>query len=221
MGQSMGGMYANMIGATDARLVGLVPTGAGGLWSFMILDSELFASFEGFIPVLFGTDQQLTFLHPGLHLLELAWEPAEPLVYMPRLARRPLPGHPVRPIYEVVGEHDKYFSTTLYDAVALAYGHEQAGSEVWATMQPALALAGLDGLEPYPVHANVMADDGTPYTGVVVQYADDGILDGHNVAFQLDEVKYQYGCFLATLLQDGVGVVPAPAPLGTPCPSPR
>ena len=49
---------------------------------------------------------QLTFMHPGCSLLETAWEPVEPMVYMPRLARRPLAGHPVRPVYEPVGKDD-------------------------------------------------------------------------------------------------------------------
>src|SRR5690606_4392068 len=39
LGQSMGGMYANMIGAVEPRLRALVPTGAGGFWSFFILET--------------------------------------------------------------------------------------------------------------------------------------------------------------------------------------
>ena len=35
---------------------------------------------------------------------------------------------------------------------------------------------------------------------------------------QLDAVQYQYGCFFDWLLNGGTAVVPAPAPLGTPCP---
>jgi hypothetical protein len=31
-------------------------------------------------------------------------------------------------------------------------------------------------------------------------------------------VQYQYGCFLATYLRDGVPTVPAPAPVDTACP---
>jgi hypothetical protein len=31
-------------------------------------------------------------------------------------------------------------------------------------------------------------------------------------------VQYQYGCFFDSLLNGGTAVVPAPAPLGTPCP---
>jgi hypothetical protein len=53
---------------------------------------------------------------------------------------------------------------------------------------------------------------------VVVQYEGDGIYDPHGIYAQLDEVKYQYGCFFETFLARGVATVPAPAPLGTACP---
>src|SRR5690606_42040982 len=69
----------------------------------------------------------LTHLHPALHLLELAWEPAEPMVYMPRLSRRPLPGKPSQPVYEPGGKGDSHFPPQVYDAVALARGQPQAG----------------------------------------------------------------------------------------------
>jgi hypothetical protein len=52
-----------------------------------------------------------------------------------------------------------------------------------------------------------------------VQYPDDPItMDGHYIFAQLDQVKYQYGCFLSSMLKTGVATVPAPAALGAPCP---
>jgi hypothetical protein len=74
-----------------------------------------------------------------------------------------------------------------------------------------LRTQGLDGLLSYPVRGN----RGT--TAVVVQYRDGGIVDAHQIYRQLDEVKYQYGCFLASYLRDGVPTVPAPAALTSPC----
>lgn len=215
-GQSMGGVYTNIVGAVDPRIRAVVPTGAGGLWSLFILETELVGG-KTLVPIVLGTAEEITFLHPGLQLLQTAWEPAEPMVYMPRLARRPLAGHPVRPIYEPVGLDDSYFPTTLYDAVVLAYGNSQAGDIVWPTMQESLALAGLDGIEPYPVQDNASSESGTPYTGVVVQYEGDGIYDPHAIYGQLDEVKYQYGCFFETFASTGSATVLAPAALGTPC----
>lgn len=219
LGQSMGGMYTNLISAVEPRIRASVPTGAGGFWGYYILHSTILPGTRELLAVMLGTPyEDLTFMHPGMQLLDMAWETAEPLVFMPRLARRPLEGHPVRPIYEPVGKGDEYFPTVIYDAVALAYGHQEAGEEIWPSMQDALALEGLDGIISYPVSQNLESADGTPYTGVVVQYEGDGIDDPHVIFVQLDDVKYQYGCFLSTFLERGVATVPAPAALGTPCP---
>ena len=218
-GQSMGGMYTNMIGSTEPRIQAVVPTGAGGFWTYFILETSLIPGVASKVGVLLlQTMVPLTFMHPALSLSETALEPADPMVYMPRLGRRPLEGHPVRPIYEPVGKGDSYFPTVLYDAIVLAYGHPMAGDVVWPEMQESLALDGLDGVLPYPVVDNLKSKaGGAPYTGVVVQYEGDGIYDPHGIYGQLDEVKYQYGCFFSTFLKTGKASVLAPKPLGTPC----
>ena len=218
MGQSMGGMYTNMVGAVEPRLRALVPTGAGGFWTWFILETELLNA-KPLLELVLQTDVELSFMHPMLHLLESVWEPADPLVFMPRLSLNPLAGHPARDVYEPVGLDDSYFPYQLFDAVALAYGHEQAGELVWPSLQDALALGGREGLIDYPVKGNLLGPDGEPYTGVVVQYLGDGIYDPHSIFAQLDAVKYQYGCFLKTARLPSGAVLPAPAPLGTPCPT--
>lgn len=218
-GQSMGGMYTNMIGAVEPRFGALVPTGAGGFWNLMILDTGLIPGTRGFLAGVFSTDEApLSFMHPGMELLAAGWEIADPMVAMARLARRPLPGGAARHVYEPVGKGDVYFPTVVYDAAALAYGNQQAGTEVWPAMQQALALDDLDGLATYPVSRNRPAGDGTMTTRVVVQFEPDGLLDAHYIYRQLETVKHQYGCFLASFVRTGVPVVPAPAPLATACP---
>lgn len=218
MGQSMGGMYTNFLSSVEPRIRAAVPTGAGGFWTNFILETSLIPNVRRGIGLLVGTRELLTFLHPSLSLIETAWEPIDPIVYAGRVARRPLPNHPQRHIYEPVGKGDRYFPTTTYDAMALSYGHRQAGQITWDTMQPALALQKLDGILPYPVSQNLTSETNQPYTGVIVQYEGDGIGDPHGIYRQLDAVKYQYGCFLSTLLTRGTPTVPAPQPLGTPCP---
>lgn len=215
MGQSMGGMYTNLVGAVDPRIQAVVPTGAGGHWSRFILITELLArqglDATALLGNLLGLDEGFTWMHPALHIAQLAWEPAEPMVYLPRLAEDPLPGHPVRPIYQPVGEGDSYFPPPIFDAFALAYGNDQAGEEVWPSMQRRLALAegGGAGLLSYPVSHNRVALDGTPYTGVVVQYAGDGFTDPHVIFTQFPEVKAQYACFFGSWLRAGVAEVVA------------
>jgi hypothetical protein len=220
MGQSMGGMYTNLIGAVEPRIAAVVPTGAGGFWSSFIVETKLVGNLGAFAAILLGlhVTTRLEHVHPVLHLLQTGWEPAEPMVYMPRLAQTPLPEHPVRSVYQPVGEDDSYFPTQLFDAIALAYGHQQAGEIVWPSMQESLAIDGLAGLVGYPVKHNLVSRSGVPFTGVVVQYAGDGSFDPHHIFAELDSVKYQYGCFFESFARSGTAVVAAPAPLGTSCP---
>jgi hypothetical protein len=220
-GQSMGGMYTNLITAVEPTFRAAVPTGAGGFWTYFIFQSAFVPDANGELELALGvTDGQLTFMHPALSMVETGWEGIDPIVSVPRVSRRPLPGTKPRPIYEPVGQDDSYFSNDTYNAIALAYGHREVGIINWQSMQTALAEEGLQGILPYPASNDVHAiDDGGIYTGVVAQYDADTITgDGHYIAFQLDAVKYQYGCFLSSMLKTGTAVVPAPAPLGTPCP---
>jgi len=214
-GQSMGGMYTNLISAVEPRILAAVPTGAGGGWQSFVLTSPQVPT--TFLPLVLFTGSSATWQHPLFALLETAWEPAEPMVYAARLGRRPLPNHPVRPVYEPVGPNDSYFAQATYDGMATAYGNEQAGTQVWTSMQASLALEGRAGLVPYPVSDNVPSEAGPLYTGVVAQYVDPTGYDGHDIFTQVEAVKHQYGCFFGTRLITGTSTVVAPGTLGSPC----
>ncbi|MCC6898380.1 MAG: hypothetical protein IT377_05360 [Polyangiaceae bacterium] len=215
-GQSMGGMYTNMLAATEPSLLLAVPTGAGGLWPHFIVHTPLQGGkFTGFLKLLLGTDVKLTHLHPVLGLGAAALEAADPFAYAPRIARRPLPGHPVRPVFDPVAPDDSYFAQLTYDAIALAYGHQQAGAELWPAMQQALALNELDGLLPFPVMNNRKSEGGAGYTGVVAQYAPKALpgeakADGHAIYSHRDDLKFQYACFAASFLMTGSATLLAP-----------
>lgn len=221
MGQSMGGMYTNLIGAVEPRLSALVPTGAGGFWSFFVVTTSLIENLGTLLgDVALQTEGELLrHLHPALALLELGWEAAEPMVFMPRLSIRPLEGIPPRPIYQPIGQGDSFFPTVLYDAVTLAYGHPQAGPTVWPTLQDSLALAELDGPIDFPVSNNLMSESGVPYTGAVVQSAGDGFSDPHSIYVQVPGIRHQWTCFLGTQVRTGTAVIPPLDAPGTECPT--
>ena len=216
-GLSMGGAYTNLLGAVEPRIGAVVPTGAGGFWTYFITVTSL-VNGKALGPALFQTSKDFTFQHPVLALLQQGWETIDPLVFMPRLAAHPLPGHPVRPIYEPVAPGDKYFPSVVYDAAALAYENQLVGPEAWPTMTPALALQSDQVSTTYPVKQNRLSEGGVPYTGAVVQFAGDGIGDPHVICTQLDAVKYQFGCFHSSFVKTGVATIPEPGVPGDPCP---
>lgn len=212
-GQSMGGMYTNLITAVEPRYGAIVPTGAGGFWNLMILESSLVPGARQLLGTALGiNDEELSFVHPAMDLLSLAWEPGEPVAAMARISRYPLPGFSPRNVYEPVAPEDENFPTTVYDAAALAYGNQQAGDPIWSSMQDALGVDGLGGLLNYPVSAN---EGGK--TRVVVQFMGDGIISSHYLYRQLETVKHQYSCFLGSYVRTGVPTVPAPNFLAHPC----
>ncbi|MEO1404142.1 MAG: hypothetical protein AAFV72_23230 [Cyanobacteria bacterium J06635_1] len=212
LGQSLGAQFANMLGAIEPNIAAVIPTGSPGLWPLLIPETDLNSA----AGLLLGTFQSLDPLYPGLQLLEAAWELADPIVYAPYLAQRPLPGHPTRSIYKPVGQGDTEVPESVFNAMALATGLRQAGPVLWPEMQLSLALNGLDGIDPYPVKNNVVSADDTPYTGVVVQYQGGGIADPHTIFSQLDAVKFQYGNFLRTrFFEDNLAQVLDPLSLAT------
>ena len=215
-GQSMGGMYTNLVTASDERIKLAVPTGAGGYWTYFILRTNTIPGVAGLLSLVMKTTEKLTFLHPAVHVAETALEPVDPMVSVPRIAHDPLPGHPSRSLYVPVGKADSYFPETVSDAMAIAYHHPRAGDSVWPTMDQALSLIGINAPLSYPVKTNMQSSTGAPFTSVVVQYDNPGN-DGHQIYRKLEAVMHQYGCFHETFRTTGTAVVSAPAAVDAPC----
>lgn len=225
LGQSQGAQYAVMMAAVEPKIQAVVPTGSGGDWALLFAllansDQPDFQKIAKLIENALKKSEPLDYLYPALQLLQSSWEAADPMVYMPRIAKRPLVGHPSRSIYQPVGQNDKDFPEEIFNAVALATGVQQAGSILWPEMQTSLALEKLDGIINYPVTQNLRSEIGEPYTGVVVQYEGDGLDDPHTIFSQLDDVKYQYGCFMESIQKTGTAVVWKARPILMPCATP-
>lgn len=216
MGQSQGGHYAWLVAAVEDRVRVVVPTGAGSFWSHYILITTKQPA-EPVIRGLLGTEQPLTWMHPAMAALQLAWEPIETLVAAPRVLRAPIDAAP-RDVFQPVGHGDSFYPAELFDALAVAAGTRQAGVAVWDSMQQLLLLAGRAGVDPYPVRGNVMGA-GATRSAAVVQFADDGVHDPHGVVYQRPEIQHQVACFFRTGLHDPPATLPAPASPSLDCAS--
>ena len=188
LGQSQGAQYAVMMGAVEPKVKAVVPTGSGGMWSLVFEElansnDSTFASIADLLTSTIQKRDRLDHLYPPLRLLQSSWEAAESMVYAARMVKNPLPNHPVRSVYQPVGQGDYAFPEPIFDAMALATGVKQAGPELWPEMQASLALEGLDGIDSYPVNQNLTNEKGQPYTGVVVQYEGDGLANSHTIFF--------------------------------------
>ncbi|MEM9068580.1 MAG: hypothetical protein AAGE52_08745 [Myxococcota bacterium] len=216
MGQSAGAHMAVMAGAVDPRIRAIAPTGVGGYWSELLATGSEVGGPPELFQLALGTRAELTPLHPGLNLLEAAWERAEPLAFAQRIAERTLEGHAPRHVYVVSSEADGFHPEPLYDAMAVAYGLELTGDELWPEMRAALELAGLNDRPALPVSGNRDVA-GATLTLVTQQWAGDGIDDSHGVFGQRTEIKHQYGCFFRSFLDNGIPTVSRPAAEGAPC----
>jgi hypothetical protein len=204
LGQSYGAQVANIIGAIEPKVGAVVSSGSPAYFALQAVEND---QIESLARLVVGTLQEINPIYPALNLVQTAWGAVDPIVYMPYIAQSPLPGNPVRSIYQPVGEGDTIVSEEVFNAQALAAGVEQAGEIIWPEMQESLALQGLDGIVSYPVANNLVSENGTPYTGVVVQYKGDGIADPHGIFAQLDEVKKQYSEFFDSFQETGVAVL--------------
>lgn len=219
-GQSAGATITAMLGAIEPRARALVPTGQGGYWAQLLATGSRVGGPPELFATILETRARLTPLHPGMSLLEHAWEVAEPLVFADRIARRPLPGQAARHLYLPAVAGDSFHPEPTYDAMAVAYGVELAGEPGWPELGEALDQAGLDARPAYPVSGNRADVDGSPLTLVAAQWEGDGVADPHAVSLQRPELKHQIGCFFSTFLEDGVPTLPAPAPEDAPCARP-
>lgn len=222
MGQSMGATYAHLLAAIEPRIGAMAPSGAGAWNGVFLMESPFYNGTRTVVGSILGVPpEQLSHLHPGVHMVNNSWEMGDPYVALPRINLHPFEGHPARHHYTPVADGDDFYPPRVFNMMAVAMRSQQAGEETWTepeSLQSAMSLVGTDGFADYPVVDNRSNEAGDTFTSVVVQYEGDGVGSPHSVFSQLDEIKYQYGCLFASYLETGTATVPEAAPLGTACP---
>jgi hypothetical protein len=209
MGHSLGSLILAPWGAVETDVKALIPSGNGAYWNLFlagcnVLDiKRLERRGEGMLESA-GFDQY----HPMMTLITTVLAPADTFVFEPRFFKDPLPGREPKHVWASFGIYDSDFSTFTQNAAILSMGLDFAGPLIDPSTGPMLDLAGLDPVD-YPVRLNKNTPRGE-VTGVAVQYEQAGPRDGHFINAQRQDAKYQYACFLESLVDDGAPTTYAP-----------
>jgi hypothetical protein len=143
-----------------------------------------------------------------LQLLQWVSEPADPPPYAALSTAH---------VLMVQGIVDTYILPPMANATSLSYGLDLAGPpldeghpelEGMRPLSEVLAYGGGEALA-LPISS------GEPLRAVV-QVAEDGVEDGHEVLFQTEQARHAYRCFLWGFGQ-GQPLVPGPAAEAAPC----
>jgi len=224
MGFSMGGTILGVWSGVEPDLIAAIPAGASGHWGLLMRNfTQVPAKPYVFAWVTGGRPSEaMDSRWPAISLVQAALEPCDTIIYAPYVFRRPLPGAPPKNVYLAVGKNDYYTKTITQNAIITALGLPLAGEVIEPEILTTQKLMGYDAPLKYPVGLNAKSDDGKKVTAAAVQYLPDTWTnEGHNVDYNLTETKHQYGCFLRTLIDTGIAVVPMPGPEGAPCEPPN
>jgi pimeloyl-ACP methyl ester carboxylesterase len=204
MGHSMGASMAPLALAVEPIYRAAIFSGAGGSWIANAMDKLKPLAAKPSLEFLFGYtsgERALTPTDPVLTLVQWAPEAADVQVFARHLVDEPLVGAP-RHVLMFQGIVDHYIMPRIANTLTLAAGLDLAGRELDDTpgeldthpkLRDVLKLSGRQVIA-LPAAGN---RDGT--TAVVVQNAEDGIEDGHEVMWQLPSAHAQYRHFLETL----------------------
>lgn len=218
MGHSMGATIAPLVLAHEPRFKAAILSGSGASWIENVVYKVKPLEVRPIAEVLIGyagDGRTLLAEDPVLTLVQWAAEPADSAVYARRIIQAPLAGESPRHVLMFQGLVDHYILPRIANAMSLSLGLDLAGEPRDATaltMLPAqtpltevIDLVG-HGRIALPASANL----GAATTGVVVQHPEDGIEDGHEVAYQLPAARREFRCFLESF-RAGTPKVPAPS----------
>ncbi len=207
MGQSMGSTIglpaATIDDVTDATIL----SGSGGVLIEIAVTGTEPIEIATVLKLLLGydSDEPMDQFDPILHALQHVWDYVDPYTHAPYLVDAPYERIPAKHVLQHSGLTDGYFSPDSRAGLSAALGADLA-EPVEEAM--ALDVMGLVG-HGQPVALPVEGNHPSGATAVVAQYPP-SVLDGHHVAYQRDDAKAQYACFIKTLTATGTPVLKDP-----------
>ena len=214
MGHGTGAWIAALAVAEEPIYKAMILSGAGGSFAQTFLWKQKPAPV---LPTIEAAVQetQMSGSDPVLGFVQWALEPADPQVYTRTFQAR------AGDVLMIQGVVDNFALPNIANATSLSLGLQLAGTELDTGSDP--RLAGQRALGPLLTLAGASTVT-LPYPGTaagtraVVQVAEDGIEDGHEVVFQVDAPKHQYQCYLASWIKSGQPTVDVAAARDAACP---
>lgn len=216
-GHSQGGINGPMFLAVDDQARGGMLSGSGSMISIALLEKTKPVDIAGLVKVVFlgllGDEvEELNLLHPAMSLAQSIVDPTDPIHYVPMIVRRPRAGFAPKSTLMTEGVNadgsgDNYTPPHGMEVQAVALGlppqapliHPIAELE-WADLTPvSIPAGGLSG--------NLA---GGKASGVLVQWKASDASDGHFVIYDIPAAMAQAAGFVANLMDDPQGKVPAP-----------
>lgn len=158
--------------------------------------------------------------HPFLMLAEWAFGATDLSVNLEQMMQYPTKSPPHVIAYS--GYRDEIFPDTAQRITYMALGSDLLGDDIGNrannTMMPHMALAGAGQLS-YPASNNFQTPFGDRLN-VVMRYRGNNIAllnSGHEVMFEDDAIKHQYGCFLEYLGNGNTPFMSVGGNQGDPC----
>ncbi|MFU8803877.1 MAG: hypothetical protein ACNA8W_08730 [Bradymonadaceae bacterium] len=197
MGQSMGSTIGLPAMTIDHRIDAAVFSGSGGVLIEVALTGTRPLHIK---PVLHGilgyrNDEVLDRFDPILSAVQYVWDFVDPIVHGRHVFLEPHEGVKAKHVLQHSGLEDGYFSPLSRAAFSSSMGVELVEPVVEPYAREIMGWNNVGEALVAPVQGNRPGN----ITGVVLQY-EPSVLDGHNVGFQRDDTRAQYGCFLRSVL---------------------
>ncbi len=218
MGHSMGATIAPLVLANSDVYGAAILSGAGGSWIHNVMYKRRPLEILPIAEALLGYrthDRLLVEQDPALMLLQWAGESADPPPYGAAvISDTATPRH----VLMVQGIVDTYILPPIANSTSLSIGLDLAGDSLDVGHPGLTEFPPLTDMLPLvereqislPASGNRFVNGDTYITAVVVQHNEDGVEDGHEVMFQLDNPKIQYEAFLRSWVGDTTPTVPVP-----------
>jgi hypothetical protein len=208
-GHSTGSTIASASIALEPELRAAVLSGAGGSWIYNLTLAEAPLDMKTVAGELFDYNHPDTVdaFDPAVTLFQTAFESVEVMDWGRATMQHPIAPRLPKQVLLIEGVVDSYHPPRTVNAYAMSVGLDIVAPTVEETAVEDYALVGRELLAA-PARGNVLHSSTGPLTGVTVQ-GQQNAQDGHFVAFEIDSLKHQYSCFLASIVDANVGTLPA------------